>query len=55
MLSDKIQREKENTLTLTCGSLKVKQTNVYNRTETDSQIEKTNQWLPKERGKVEVM
>ena len=27
-------------------NLKIKQTSEYNKTETDSQIQRTNQWLP---------
>ena len=30
-----------------CGVLRIKQTNEYNKTETDSQIQRTNQELPK--------
>ena len=33
-------------LFLMCGIENLKQANKYNETETDSQIQKTNQWLP---------
>ena len=34
------------TLLLICGILKIKQRNGCNQTETDSQIQRTNSWLP---------
>ena len=34
-------------------NLKLKQANEYNKIETDSQIDRTNQWLPVGRGKGE--
>ena len=33
-----------------CGNLKIKQRNKQSKTETDSQIQGTNWWLPEARG-----
>ena len=38
-------------LSCVCGILKLKQTNEYNKTETDSQIQRTNLWLLVKKGK----
>ena len=55
MLSE-ISQRKKNTLLLIYGIKKNNKMNVYNKTETDSQIKRTNQWLSggEEEGKIEV-
>ena len=47
MLSETSQTEKDKycTTSLMCGVQKIKQMNVYNKPETDSQIQRTNHWL----------
>ena len=47
--------EKDKYYHLYVESKKIKQTNVYNKTETDVQVQRTNQWLPMGRGKQRVV
>ena len=48
MLSEISQTEKDKycMLSFTCGIKKLKQISDYNKKERDSQIQRTNQWLP---------
>ena len=40
-------------ISLICGILKIQQTSKYNKKEADTQIERTNLWLPGRRRKKE--
>ena len=53
MLSKRSQTNKDKgcLISLICGIQKIKQTNEYNKKETDSEIQRRNYWLPMERGK----
>ena len=46
------EKDKYSMLSPMCGTLKKKR-NEYNKTETDSQMQKTNEWLPLRRGEEE--
>ena len=52
ILSEVSQTEKDKycMLSLIYGTKKIQQTSEYNKKETDSQIQRTNQWLPVGRG-----
>ena len=55
ILSEVSQTEKDKycMISLKCGIQTIKQTSEYNKKETDSQVQRTNQWLPVGRGKGE--
>ena len=42
MLSEMSEKDKYYMISLICGIYKIKQMNEYNKTKTDSQIQKTN-------------
>ena len=55
MLSEISQRKKDKycMISHTWNLKKIKQTSEYNKNETDSQMSRTNQWLPVGKGKGE--
>ena len=42
----KTEKDKYRMLSLLCGIKKIKKNNEYNKTKTDSQVQRTNLWLP---------
>ena len=48
---NKSDKDKCHMISRTCGIQKMQQTSGYNKKAADSQIQRTNQWLPISRGK----